>query len=150
MSELHDPFELPEYIGGDVVPADLWGSAPERGEACRVIEDAIDLHLVGNANPPPAFVIVDALIKAGLLADETGPGSQRFLMENRPRADLIRRVKAYQAEQREVEQILAEALNYPHCDGKFMPVDDTAVTMAMKIRKLIHELPDHLQPKGSR
>lgn len=58
------------YIGGDVAPADLWGRAPIRGHACRVVEDAIDAH--GDMyRAVEAFRIVDALIEAGILPDET-------------------------------------------------------------------------------
>jgi hypothetical protein len=156
MSELHDPFELPDYIGGDVAPADLWGAAPERGAACKVIDDTIDFYMIGHAGPPPSYMIVDALIEAGLLANETGPGGERFLMENRPRADLIRRVKAYQAEQKLIEQILAEALDYPTAVGHYVEmgerevIHDTAETLAMKVRTFISNLPPHLKPKGKR
>ena len=147
MTELNH--DLPEYIGGDAAPADLWGAAPERGDACAVVENATDLWTVGHSAKVPAYVIVDALIDAGLLANETGPGSHRFLTENLPRRELVRRCKALYAEQFQTAQTLAAALGLPKGDGRYCPrdeymvIDDTPVTLAEKVAALIAELRDN-------
>jgi hypothetical protein len=135
-----------EYVGGDVAPADLWGAAPERGRAIDVVADVFDLHMVGHARPPAPFRIVDALIAAGLLPDETGQG--RFRMENQPRAELVRRVRALHDEAAEVMQILAalDPDRFPLGDGLYCAADrhDTAdytpVSMAMRVAALVAQL----------
>ena len=151
MTELHDLHDLPDYVGGDAARADLWGIAPERGKACHIIGDVIDLHMVGHISPPPPHLIVDALIEAGLLADESGQGRHR--MENQPRAELIRRIQALHAEARELEQILAEALVFPHGDGRYVPADQydigpehTPVTLAHMAAKELRQLRSRSQP----
>lgn len=145
MTELHDLHDLPQYVGGDVAPADLWGTATERGKACAIVEGVIDLHMVGHVSPPPAYLIVDALIEAGILPDETGPG--KFRTENQSRGELIRRVRALHAEARQLEQVLAGALDFPRGDGRFVPREEfdlgeghTPVTLAEMAAKEIARL----------
>ena len=74
------------YVGGDVVPADLWGAAPDRGKAIQLVEDILKGHM--SINP---VVIVDTLINAGLIVDETNPKDRmhRRLQALRQEARLI-------------------------------------------------------------
>lgn len=128
MTELHDLHDLPAL--------DRRGS--ERDRALRAVE-----KVLGCLEPLPGVGewIVDALIEAGILPDETGPG--RFLMENQSRGELIRRVKALHAEAREMEQILAGALGYLRGDGTHVPAgqfdigDHTPITLAEGAAKAI-------------
>lgn len=134
--------DWPAYVGGDVASADLWGTAPERGRAIEVVEKALGSGGIAALAP----LVVDALIEAGILPQETGPGSHRFLVENLPRHELIRRCRALYAEQHEVGQILAEALGVPKGDGRYCPadeymvLDDTPVTLADKAAKELDQL----------
>ena len=74
------------YIGGDVAPPDLWGAAPDRGKACKIVED-----ILGPDGEVAAFRIVDTLIDASLIVDETNPKDRlyRRLQALRQEARLI-------------------------------------------------------------
>jgi hypothetical protein len=137
--------DLPEWAEY----ADSFGSSlnvgTERGQAIGVIDKALQ----DGGNP---VVIADALVDAGLLANEFGPS--RWRLENRPRPDLIRRVRAYQDEANEMTEILAEALSFPLGDGKYVPVDQrllsghTPPSMARLAAKMLQELKPRVQERG--
>lgn len=61
--------ELPEYVGGQPFPADLWGRAPIRGVAVKLVEQFIE-NRATSGRDFTAGEIVDALIDAGLIVDE--------------------------------------------------------------------------------
>jgi hypothetical protein len=95
--------DLPEWAEY----ADSFGPActagTERGQAIEIIDKLFQ----GEQSINPV-VIADALVDAGLIANEFGP--HRWRLENRPRADLIRRVLAYQDEANEMMRVLASTM----------------------------------------
>jgi hypothetical protein len=84
-----DLYDQPSYTGGDVAPADLWGAAPDRGKACEVIEKVLQERW--GITHVATYTIVDALIEAKLLVDETNQKDR-----------LYRRLRELRAEGRKI------------------------------------------------
>lgn len=60
---------LPEYVGGQPFPADLWGKAPLRGQVVTAVE-AFLTHKAVSGEEWTAGQLVDDLIGKGLIPDE--------------------------------------------------------------------------------
>lgn len=92
--------DLPEWAEyADSLGLTAVGPGTERGQAIQIIAKQLR---------DGAVAIADALVNAGLLANEFGPG--RWQLENRPRADLVRRVRSYQDEANEMMRALASPM----------------------------------------
>jgi hypothetical protein len=94
--------DLPEWAEyADSLGLTAAGTDSERSQVIQVIDKALR-----DGGTPGA--IADALVDAGLIANEFG--THRWRLENRPRADLIRRVQAYQDEANEMMRVLASTM----------------------------------------
>lgn len=63
--------EVPQYVGGQPVPADHWGTAPLRGQIVQAVETFLT-HKAIAREPWGAGDLVDDLVLKGLIPDEHG------------------------------------------------------------------------------